>query len=65
VHEAAERAAECFGAMGVMKDMPLHRYVHDALIFLHSVTSNSVAKFRIAEALAGYRREVESENAAA
>ncbi len=65
VHEAAERAAECFGAMGVMKDMPLHRYVHDALIFLHSVTSNSVAKFRIAEALAGYRREVAPERATA
>jgi alkylation response protein AidB-like acyl-CoA dehydrogenase len=65
VHEAAERAAECFGAMGVMKDMPLHRYVHDALIFLHSVSSNSVAKFRIAEALAGYRREIAPENAAA
>ncbi len=65
VHEATERAAECFGAMGVMKDMPLHRYVHDALIFLHSVTSNSVAKFRIAEALAGYRREIAPENAAA
>jgi alkylation response protein AidB-like acyl-CoA dehydrogenase len=63
VHEAAERAAECFGAMGVMKDMPLHRYVHDSMIFLHSVTSNSVAKFRIAEALVGYRRETAPESA--
>ena len=24
-------AAECFGAMGVMRDMPLQKYVHDAL----------------------------------
>ncbi len=57
VHEAAEGAAECFGAMGVMLDMPLPKYVHDALVFIHSGSSNSVAKFRIAEAVAGYRRE--------
>ena len=63
VHEATERAAECFGAMGVMRDMPLHRYVHDSMIFLHSVTSNSVAKVRIAEALVGYRRETAPESA--
>jgi alkylation response protein AidB-like acyl-CoA dehydrogenase len=56
VHEATELAAECFGAMGVMRDMPLHKYLHDALVFVHSETSNSVAKFRIAEALAGYER---------
>ncbi len=56
VHEVTERAAECFGAMGVMKDMPLQKYVHDALIFLHSEESNSAAKLRIAEAVAGYRR---------
>jgi hypothetical protein len=48
--------------MGVMKDMPLHRYVQDAVIFLHSVTGNSVAKFRVAEALAGYRREASPES---
>ncbi|HKU70312.1 MAG TPA: acyl-CoA dehydrogenase family protein [Burkholderiales bacterium] len=65
VHEATERAAECFGAMGVMKDMPLHRYVHDAVIFLHSVSGNSVAKFRVAEALAGYRREASPESVGA
>ena len=47
---------ECFGAMGVMKDMPLQKYVHDALICLHSGDGNSDAKLRIAEALAGYRR---------
>jgi alkylation response protein AidB-like acyl-CoA dehydrogenase len=56
VHEVTERAAECFGAMGVMLDMPLTKYVHDSLIFIHSGVSNSVAKFRIAEAVAGYRR---------
>ncbi len=56
VHEIAKRAAECFGGMGVMLDMPLPKYIHDSRIFLHSGESNSVAKLRIAEALAGYRR---------
>ena len=37
-------------------NMPLPKYVHDALIFIHSGVSNSVAKFKIAEAVAGYRR---------
>ena len=32
---AAKDAAECFGAMGVMRDMPLHKYVRDARICLH------------------------------
>ena len=44
--------------MGVMRDMPLQKYVRDALIFLHSGVGNSEAKLRIAEVLAGYRRPV-------
>jgi alkylation response protein AidB-like acyl-CoA dehydrogenase len=56
IYHATKDAAECFGAMGVMRDMPLQKYVHDALVCLHSGTSNSDAKLRIAEALAGYRR---------
>lgn len=58
VHEATEGAAECFGAMGVMRDMPLQKYVHDALVFLHSEESNSAAKLRVAEAVASYWRPV-------
>ncbi len=56
VYGAAKDAAECFGAMGVMKDMPLQKYVHDALVSLHSGGGNGEAKLRLAEALAGYRR---------
>ena len=56
IYHATKDAAECFGAMGVMKDMPLQKYVHDALICLHSGTGKSDAALRIAEALAGYRR---------
>ena len=36
IYRAAKDAAECFGAMGVMRDMPLQKYVHDARICLHS-----------------------------
>jgi hypothetical protein len=41
--------------MGVMRDLPLQKYVHDALIGLHAGAGNSEAKLRIAEALARYR----------
>lgn len=56
VYQVAKDAAEVFGAMGVMKDMPLQKYVRDALIFLHSGHGVSDAKLRIAEALARYQR---------
>ena len=54
IFEAAKDAAECFGAMGVMRDMPLQKYVHDARICLHGGHGNGDAKLRIAEALIGY-----------
>lgn len=57
VHQVALDAAECFGAMGVMRDMPLQKYVRDALICLHSEPSSKEAKLRIAEALAGFERK--------
>lgn len=53
---ATKGAAEIFGAMGVMRDMPLQKYVHDARVCLHSGDGNSDAKLRIAEVIAGYRR---------
>jgi alkylation response protein AidB-like acyl-CoA dehydrogenase len=56
VYRAAKDAAELFGAMGVMRDMPLQKYIHDALICLHSGNGNSDAKLQIAEALAGFKR---------
>jgi alkylation response protein AidB-like acyl-CoA dehydrogenase len=56
--KATRDAAEIFGAMGVMRDMPLQKYVHDASVCLHSGNGNTDAKLRIAEALAGYRRAV-------
>ena len=56
VNEVTLLAAECFGAMGVMRDMPLQKYVHDAMVFLHSEDTDGAAKLAVAEALAGYQR---------
>jgi len=53
--EAAKDAAECFGAMGVMRDMPLQKYLRDARVCLHAAGGVGDAKLRIAEALVGYR----------
>jgi alkylation response protein AidB-like acyl-CoA dehydrogenase len=49
-------AMQIFGGMGVMRELPMQKYVRDALIFLHSETTNDVARLRLAEALAGYER---------
>jgi alkylation response protein AidB-like acyl-CoA dehydrogenase len=56
MHEVTVLAAECFGAMGVMRDMPLQKYVHDGFIFAHSDASDGAAKLAVAEAVAGYQR---------
>ena len=56
VHEVTLYAAECFGAMGVMRDMPLQKYVHDGMVFLHSDEADAAAKLQVAEAVAGYQR---------
>lgn len=52
MQEVAHLSAECFGAMGVMRDMPLQKYLEDSLIFLNSDTQNLSTKLRIAEAVA-------------
>ena len=56
MHEVALGAAECFGAMGVMRDMPLQKYVHDTLVLLYAVDNDSASRLQISEALAGYER---------
>ena len=55
LYRAAKDAAECFGAMGVMRDMPLQKYIHNTRVFLHTGNGNADAKLAIAEALAGFR----------
>ncbi len=56
IYRAVKDAAECFGAMGVMRDMPLQKYITDARICLYSGDGASDAKLRIAEVIAGFRR---------
>jgi alkylation response protein AidB-like acyl-CoA dehydrogenase len=56
VNEVTLLSAECFGAMGVMRDMPLQKYVHDAMVFLHSEETGGAAKLAVAETIAGYQR---------
>lgn len=56
LHRATLEATECFGAMGVMRDMPLQKYVHDTLVLLHYADNDSAAMLQIAEAVAGYQR---------
>jgi alkylation response protein AidB-like acyl-CoA dehydrogenase len=55
MYRVAKDAAECFGAMGVMRDMPLQKYIHDAMICLHTGDGNADDKLRIAEALVSHR----------
>lgn len=57
IHRATKDCAECFGAMGVMRDMPLWKYIRDARMLLHAGTGVSDAKLAIAEAISGFRRE--------
>lgn len=57
IHRASKDCAECFGAMGVMRDMPLWKYIRDARMCLHAGTGVSDAKLVIAEAISGFRRE--------
>ena len=56
VFRVATDAAQIFGGMGVMRELPMQKYVRDALIFLHSEHANDVARLKIAEHLAGWQR---------
>jgi alkylation response protein AidB-like acyl-CoA dehydrogenase len=56
VYRGTKDCAECFGAMGVMRDMPLQKFIQDARICLHAGDGVSDAKLNLAEALIGYRR---------
>jgi alkylation response protein AidB-like acyl-CoA dehydrogenase len=58
VYRAAKDCAECFGAMGVMRDMPLQKYISDARICLYSGDGVADSKLRLAEQLGNHRRPV-------
>lgn len=56
IYRATKDAAECFGAMGVMRDMPLQKYISDARICLFYGDGTADLRLQIAEALLNYRR---------
>jgi alkylation response protein AidB-like acyl-CoA dehydrogenase len=56
IYRATKDSAECFGAMGVMRDMPLQKYIHVSRVFLHTGDGAADTRLRIAESLAGFTR---------
>lgn len=58
VNQVTLLAAECFGAMAVMRDMPLQKYVEDGYMFLNSDLNDSATRLRIAEAVVAFRRSL-------
>jgi alkylation response protein AidB-like acyl-CoA dehydrogenase len=64
IYQVAKRASDCFGGMGVMKDMPLPKYIDDALKFVHAGDGVDDVKLRFAEAIVGYRRAAPTAQAA-
>jgi alkylation response protein AidB-like acyl-CoA dehydrogenase len=56
IYRATKDSAECFGAMGVMRDMPLQKYIHVSRVFLHTGDGTGDSRLRIAESLAGFAR---------
>jgi alkylation response protein AidB-like acyl-CoA dehydrogenase len=57
VQKLTEQGMELFGGMGVIAGMPIEKYVRDAHVQKH-ISFQVPLKFRIAEILAGYKREV-------
>lgn len=57
VQRLTEQGMELFGGMGVVSGMPIEKYVRDALVQKH-ISFPVRTRFNIAEALAGFKREV-------
>jgi alkylation response protein AidB-like acyl-CoA dehydrogenase len=57
VQRLTEQGLELFGGMGVVQGMPIEKYVRDALVQKH-ISFPFMTRFKITEALAGYKRKV-------
>ena len=57
VQRLTEQGMELFGGMGVISGMPIEKYVRDALIQKH-ISFPFPTRFKITEALAGYKRKI-------
>ena len=57
VQRLTEQGIELFGGMGVVQGMPIEKYFRDAIVQKH-ISFPFPTRFKIAEALAGYKRKV-------
>jgi len=57
VQRLTEQGMELFGGMGVIAGMPIEKYVRDALVQKH-ISFPFPSRFKITEALAGFKRKV-------
>jgi alkylation response protein AidB-like acyl-CoA dehydrogenase len=57
VQRLTEQGIELFGGMGVVSGMPIEKYVRDAHVQKH-ISFPFPTRFKITEALAGYKRKV-------
>jgi len=57
VQRLTEQALELFGGAGVIQGMPIEKYVRDAHVQKH-VSFPSPTRFKLTEALAGFKRKV-------
>ncbi|MCC7346201.1 MAG: acyl-CoA dehydrogenase family protein [Variibacter sp.] len=57
VQRLTEMGVELFGGMGVIQGMPIEKYVRDGIVQKH-ISFPFPTRFKIAEALAGFKRKV-------
>ena len=57
VQRLTEQGVELFGGMGVIAGMPIEKYVRDGIVQKH-ISFPFLTRFKIAEALAGFKRRV-------
>ena len=58
VQRLTEQGLELFGGMGVVQGMPIEKYVRDAIVQKH-ISFPFPSRYKITEALAGYKRKVQ------
>jgi len=57
VQRLTEQGIELFGGMGIVQGMPIEKYVRDAIIQKH-ISFPFPTRFKLVEALAGFKRKV-------
>jgi acyl-CoA dehydrogenase len=57
VQRLTEQGVELFGGMGVISGMPIEKYVRDGIVQKH-ISFPFPTRFKIAEALAGFKRRI-------